>query len=294
MPLAKVLDLATELRQPERERLRRRPDRRRREPHHPRRSDTEPASQGVATDETASYASFSRLCTPCALHGLRTRAKGEAVMGVPGLPVMCSAHVWEQLSEETRRQVLEECGKAVQTKIAGKIEWSEELGRVIALLQEGQASKSDVAAFWVRLHGVLEMVLDEHVSRELFEPQNPAQERMLRVVRELDEKAQVLLACISDEERILIEYERHRASHPFLDKYFLSFKGNTPTIRETRLCGLLGRSLPLSEIRRILDAFEARGSSDVHATALAHRVAGPARSFLESLTAKHEIFERLP
>lgn len=214
-------------------------------------------------------------------------------MSLPRL-VTCSGRVWAHLSEDTRQQILEEGEKAIQMQAAGKIEWSEELVRLIGLLQDGQASKSDVAAFWVRLHGVLEIILDDHVSRESFEPQNPVQERMLRVVREIDERARILLECVRDDERIFVEYERHRASHPFLDTYFLRFRGETPVLRTTRECGLVGRQVPLSEIRKVLQDFESQGPSEAHASSLAHRVARPARAYLDALTAKYQVFEPEP
>lgn len=122
---------------------------------------------------------------------------------------------------EDEKDLIEDGVKWAGIKSSRVIQWSENTLDIVRRILSQQAAPSDFALFWIRFYGVAQeirehllsgakMLLDEDKFAEFSKRSDNFMGVQIQMVHALD----AVLAKLSDEEKIFIEYLRMNQSHP--------------------------------------------------------------------------------
>jgi len=163
------------------------------------------------------------------------------------------------LSPEDRDKFVQDCCKQARIHVTQELQWVQDLDDVTEdLLRRGRDSPW-VGWFWVRLYGLLAEILTGYkgLIDTLVLPRGDSQlltRPEVRILLTIRNACQAIRDALTDDEVVLLDYERHCQCHVHQDGYRLRVKGkNKDQLVEDRHFALLGKTLPVADVDAILN-----------------------------------------
>ena len=203
------------------------------------------------------------------------------------------AEVYARLTPDQRR-VADDISKRAQDKANQQLLWADEfvaLSDLLAACEPGRPPWPAVRLFWVRLHGVVTELIENHRSTVDLAKGMTRREiagSLIRFSVAIFDAATAALAVLEEPEVVVADYLRQRAVHLRQDSYVVRAKKGG--VRDTRRIEHLGKDFTIEEVDRMRDEIlRLHGSEARFACHLAVKVRPAAVALLEALRALHRL-----
>jgi len=198
---------------------------------------------------------------------------------------------WASLSAANHEVLISELGAGIQLLNNRQLEWAASLRELCEWLAATEPTTTELALFWIRLHGLLHEFGSGNPSGGLT-PTNQIQEKISLVALGLRKKKTAISIAVSSDEMTYAEFKRNLNCHPYPETYFVRArekKGNVSLIRKRKVVGS-DEDTSLEAIRAILLRVEQGETEAFVARRIARRLSPLMRAYDEALRQPHQLF----
>jgi hypothetical protein len=190
-----------------------------------------------------------------------------------------------------QRRVADDIGKRSPDQARQHLHWVLELAELVARLQKDGANApwTVVAMFWIRLQGVFKELPDAYRVVHELALQGPRPRSLIPYGDAIYRTALDVLAALTEEEVLAVDYYRQRSAHLRQDAYRIRLVKDG--VREARTLDYIDRTFTVAEVDATLARLVVRHGNEA---SVAAQVAGKVARSVDELKAALQALHDLP